>query len=91
MEANPAGFFMSKYRKPFRQNEERYIDGTSFEQILDVYIFDRKLRILIFDAIEQIEIACRNIITSSMCALKVNCPAGLMGKMADKAVVQQNA
>lgn len=34
--------------------------GTQFEQALDTYIFDRKLRLLIFDEIERIEIALRS-------------------------------
>lgn len=33
--------------------------GTQFEQALDTYIFDRKLRLLIFDEIERIEVAFR--------------------------------
>lgn len=33
--------------------------GTTFEQIKDLYVFDREFRLLIFDAIERIEIAFR--------------------------------
>jgi abortive infection bacteriophage resistance protein len=33
--------------------------GITFNDILDLYIFDRKLRLLVFDAIEKIEIALR--------------------------------
>jgi len=34
--------------------------GTSFDQILSLYIFDRKLRLLIMEAIERIEVAVRS-------------------------------
>ncbi len=34
-------------------------EGTFFEQAVDTYVFDRKLRLLIFDEIERIEIALR--------------------------------
>ena len=37
--------------------------GTKFEQIAGLYIFDRKLRLLVLDAIERIEVAVRTAIT----------------------------
>ena len=39
-----------------------FIEGTSFETALNTYVFDRKLRLLIFDEIERIEIALRTTI-----------------------------
>jgi len=33
--------------------------GTSFEQVLNLYIFDRELRLLVLDAIERIEVSIR--------------------------------
>lgn len=33
--------------------------GTSFDQVLELYIFDRKLRLLVMDAIERIEVSLR--------------------------------
>jgi abortive infection bacteriophage resistance protein len=47
-------------------SEKRYQKGTTFEQILDCYVFDRKLRLLVIDAIERIEIAIRTIITNEL-------------------------
>ncbi|WP_157215934.1 Abi family protein [Flavisphingomonas formosensis] len=35
-------------------------DGTNFESIVDIYVFDRKLRLLVTEAIERIEIALRS-------------------------------
>lgn len=39
--------------------EDRFQPGTSFEQILDLYEFDRKLKLLVLDAIERIEVVMR--------------------------------
>lgn len=33
--------------------------GTTFEQVLDLYVFDRELRLLVLDAIERIEVSVR--------------------------------
>jgi abortive infection bacteriophage resistance protein len=48
--------------------EKQYLPGTTFEQILDCYVFDRKLRLLVIDAIERIEIAIRTVITNQLAA-----------------------
>ena len=47
-------------------NEKRYRSGTTFERILDCYIFDRKLRLLVIDAIERIEVAIRTVISNEL-------------------------
>lgn len=49
--------------------EKRYLPGTTFDQILDYYVFDRKLRLLIIDAIERVEVAIRTVISHEL-ALK---------------------
>jgi len=36
-----------------------FVKGTTFEQVLDLYIFDRELRLLMLDAIERIETSFR--------------------------------
>src|SRR5690242_9811884 len=33
--------------------------GTEFSQIIDLYVFDKRLRLLMLDALERIEIALR--------------------------------
>lgn len=43
-----------------------FIPGTTFDSILDLYIFDRKLRLLAMDAIERVEIAIRSAIINVM-------------------------
>lgn len=39
--------------------ENTFQEGVSFEDILNLYIFDRELRLLVIDAIERIEISFR--------------------------------
>lgn len=38
---------------------DEFATGTTFENVLDLYLFDREFRLLIFDAIERLEIAFR--------------------------------
>ncbi len=40
-------------------NSHKFAVGTTFEQILNLYIFDRELRLLLLDAIERIEVSLR--------------------------------
>ena len=35
-------------------------EGTEFQDVLDLYLFDRKLRLLVLDAIERIEVSVRS-------------------------------
>lgn len=50
------------YERPPTEGQTRskqFKDGTCFEQIIDLYVFDRRLRLLVLEAIERIEIATR--------------------------------
>jgi abortive infection bacteriophage resistance protein len=47
------------YRVDSDELPKLFKDGITFNDVLDLYIFDRKLRLLVFDAIEKIEIAFR--------------------------------
>lgn len=47
--------FIATYQKP----DKSFIEKITFNNILDCYFLDRELRVLIFDAIERIEIAFR--------------------------------
>ena len=47
----------------------RFVPNTTFESIHDRYIFDRRLRLLIIEAVEKIEIAARVSISDAL-ALK---------------------
>ena len=50
---------LSAYFLPFKNNDDTYVKGTNFEQVFDIYEFDRKLRRIIFSAIEEIEVFTR--------------------------------
>lgn len=62
---NHIGYYrLSAYFLPFmlRDNptvEHEFKAVTNFDDILNLYIFDRKLRLLIMEAIERIEVAVR--------------------------------
>ena len=52
---------LSAYTLPFQAGnpDHHFRPGVSFEEILDLYVFDRQLRLLILDPIERIEVAFR--------------------------------
>ncbi len=50
---------LSGYLYSFRDGEEKYKKGTTIRQVLQIYDFDSKLRILVLEAIERIEIAMK--------------------------------
>jgi abortive infection bacteriophage resistance protein len=58
------GYFrLSAYFHPLLKEpkeEHRYKDGITFSMALDMYRFDRKLRLLLFNEIEKIEVAIRS-------------------------------
>jgi abortive infection bacteriophage resistance protein len=55
---------LSAYLYPFRlAGADRYQAGTTFEQIAQFYIFDQKLRSLLMDAIQRVEVWLRTAIT----------------------------
>lgn len=59
----------SAYAIPFYEpNEEdhKFKAGTSFDDVLSLYIFDRELRLHIMDAIERIEVSVRASICNHM-------------------------
>ena len=49
----------SAYFLPFKQTDDSYISGTSFEKVFNIYEFDRKLHAILFNALEEIEIFIR--------------------------------
>ena len=62
--ANISYYRLSAYMLPYKERKEKVIldkfkKGTTWEMIHQLYVFDRKLRILVFDAIERLEIAIR--------------------------------
>lgn len=50
---------LSAYLLPFKNEDGTYGKNLSFERVYHIYEFDRKLRNLLFSAIEVIEISLR--------------------------------
>lgn len=50
---------LSAYSLPFQKKKDVFDADTTFQNVLDLYLFDRGLRLLVFDAIERIEVALR--------------------------------
>lgn len=59
-----SGYWYVFKRKPKSDDEgekdERFIEGTSFDQIWNLYTFDRQFRLIVFDAIERVEVYFRS-------------------------------
>lgn len=54
------GYWMPFEADPSSNGQHLFKPGTTFDQVLNFYTFDRELRLLINDAIERIEISIRN-------------------------------
>lgn len=65
--SNISLFRLKAYAPPFYDpGSKDFAPGSSFDGILSLYIFDRKLRVLVLDALERIEIAIRSMISNLM-------------------------
>lgn len=69
--ANISYYRLSAYMLPYKKKEngtiiDNFKEGTTWDMVYDLYVFDRKLRLLVFDAIERLEIAVR---TQIICQL----------------------
>jgi abortive infection bacteriophage resistance protein len=51
---NISYYHWSIYFKHFQKNDE-FIPGTNFEDVLNVYVFDNRLRLLILEVLERVE------------------------------------
>ncbi len=61
------GFYRQKiYTRPFEDTARKFRSGTTFDQVVEVYDFDRMLRLLCLDAIERIEVALRSHVINVM-------------------------
>ena len=66
---------LSAYMYPLLQMPKelhRYKPNTSFDQVMMLYRFDKKLRLLIFNEIEKIEVAVRSTIVNIGCEMTNN-------------------
>lgn len=50
---------LSGYTFPFRDQNDVFRPGTSFDLVWEHYVFDRQLRLLVLDAIERVEVSVR--------------------------------
>ncbi|NYT58224.1 Abi family protein [Alcaligenaceae bacterium] len=62
---------LAGYALPFQVNynadgTHRFCAGTTLEDILNVYVFDRKLRLAVMDALERIEVAVRALVSQTL-------------------------
>ena len=62
--ANISYYRLSAYMLPYKQKEngiilDTFCNNISWNMVYDLYVFDRKLRLLVFEAIERLEIAIR--------------------------------
>lgn len=49
------------------QATHKFKPNTDFQEVIDTYVFDRKLRLLLFDEIERIEIAVKTRLIQEFC------------------------
>lgn len=50
---------INAYRTPFIYDNDgtrKFIDGVYFEDLYNIYLFDRKLRTIVFEAVTNVEI-----------------------------------
>lgn len=57
------------YMRPLQNAAKQFNPGTTFDQILELYNFDRELRLLCLDAIERVEVALRSAIINELSVL----------------------
>lgn len=47
-------------------SDKSFVDGTEFTQIVELYVFDKKLRFLFLDAIERVEVGLRAAVARTL-------------------------
>lgn len=50
-------------------SQHEFKPGTAFDDVLELYVFDRALRLLVMDALERVEVAVRSALTDHMSAV----------------------
>jgi Abi-like protein len=74
--SNISYYRLKAYWYPYRDlsdPDEKFKESISFEKALNIYVFDRKLKIILFDAIERIEIALRTKLVYYFTANHTHC------------------
>ncbi|GEO97354.1 peptide ABC transporter substrate-binding protein [Kocuria turfanensis] len=59
---------LSPYTIPYQIHDgsHQFHPGTTFDDVLGLYVFDRQLRLLVLDAVERVEVAVRASLTDIM-------------------------
>lgn len=62
--ANISYYRLSAYMLPYKHKKngkilDSFREGVTWDAVYNLYVFDRKLRLLVFDAIERLEVAIR--------------------------------
>jgi abortive infection bacteriophage resistance protein len=57
---------LSAYWHPFKRQDDTFEPTGTFEQALELYEYDRRLRLLVLDAVERIEVVARTAITYTL-------------------------
>lgn len=52
---NISYYHLSTYFKHFQNEDDSFREGKSFDDVLNIYVFDQKLRLLLLDILERIE------------------------------------
>lgn len=55
-----AGYYrLSGYWHIFKQKDDTFLDGTNLARVWDLYTFDRQFKLVVFDAVERVEVYLR--------------------------------
>lgn len=57
---------LKNYTYKFKDESQNFIPNTGFDQIIELYNFDRKLKFILFEALEVIEVAVKALISNQM-------------------------
>ena len=81
---NRIGYYrLSGYWYPYRESTlsgtnilvaDKFRTGTKFSEVVELYVFDKKLRLLMMDVIERVEIALRVQVTLELGKLGARAP-----------------
>lgn len=56
-------YHLSAYFKTFQDQNDLFKDDSSFEDILNIYNFDKKLRLMLLDVLEKIEMSFKSVLS----------------------------
>lgn len=59
-------YHLSVYFKAFQGSDNKFRENTNFEDVLNIYYFDKKLRLLLLDLLERIEMSLKSALSYKM-------------------------